>query len=484
VPKPPPLGSTRASLKKATLLFTLPKHEIRKMRLEDLSPAPYNPRSISKESMQGLSESLRRFGLVQPIVWNKRSKQIVGGHQRREALMDHGVEEADVLVVDLDDNEERALNITLNNPNIAGEFTADLEAMLTQIKLDAPDFYDATHLDRLMADIKLAFKETNDSEENIPAVGAAPHRVKTGDVMALAKHRLFCGDCSDLQAVHRALGKDVVNLVVTSPPYASQRKYDEDSGFKPIHPEQYVKWFDGVQNTLKSIMADDGSFFLNIKEHCDEGERDLYVKDLLIAHVRKWGWRWVDEFAWVHGGTPKDVVNRFKNGWEPIYQFTRNKKFKFRPDAVRHPSEDIPDWHGLQDAGHDGHERQSQKPGGVGGAQGPGLVRGGIFGGIDTEIQSGMAYPSNVLSVGKNRDALGHGAAYPVALPEFFIKAYSDVDDIVVDPFMGSGSTLMACENTGRSAFGIEISPLYCDVIIQRWETSTGKKATRLSKAK
>jgi DNA modification methylase len=91
----------------------------------------------------------------------------------------------------------------------------------------------------------------------------------------------------------------------------------------------------------------------------------------------------------------------------------------------------------------------------------------------------GLAYPSNVLSLGKNREAVGHSAAYPVSLPEFFIKAYSDTGDIVFDPFTGSGSTLIAAEKEVRTFYGMEISPAYCDVIVQRWENFTGKKAER-----
>jgi len=99
------------------------------------------------------------------------------------------------------------------------------------------------------------------------------------------------------------------------------------------------------------------------------------------------------------------------------------------------------------------------------------------------EIMSGMAYPSNVLSVGKNREALGHGAAYPVALPEFFIKAFSDEGDIIFEPFLGSGSTMIAATITNRKCYCMEISPAYCDVSVARWEKLTGKKATLLNRS-
>jgi hypothetical protein len=149
---PRPLGTSRVS-KTPAAGFSLKNHKITKMKLADLDPAPYNPRTISKESMQGLSESIRRFGLVQPIVWNKRSKQIIGGHQRREALMDHGIEEADVLVVDLPPEEEKALNVTLNNPAVAGEFTEDLQDLLIDLKKQIPDTFKELRLDELFLKI-------------------------------------------------------------------------------------------------------------------------------------------------------------------------------------------------------------------------------------------------------------------------------------------------------------------------------------------
>jgi len=92
-----------------------------------------------------------------------------------------------------------------------------------------------------------------------------------------------------------------------------------------------------------------------------------------------------------------------------------------------------------------------------------------------------LAYPSNVLSFGKNREALGHAAAYPVRLPEFFILACSDEGDAIYDPFMGSGTTIIAAERLGRKCYGMEISPGYCDIIIQRWEDHTGKTAVLIA---
>ena len=124
--------------------------------------------------------------------------------------------------------------------------------------------------------------------------------------------------------VIRALfGELAANVVVTSPPYATQREYDPSSGFKPVPPDEYVAWFRDVAAGVEAILAPDGSYFLNIKEHADDGERSLYVKDLVIAHKRQWGWRFVDEFCWrkTDNGVPGGWNNRFKNAWEPVFHF-------------------------------------------------------------------------------------------------------------------------------------------------------------------
>ena len=138
-------------------------------------------------------------------------------------------------------------------------------------------------------------------------------------------HAVSCCDCRDLAAVQRLLGGRKANVVITSPPYAQQREYDASSGFKPIPPDQYVAWFKDVAAVIEKVLAPDGSFFLNIKEACEDGERLLYVKDLVLAMKRQWGWKFVDELCWrkTDNGVPGGWQNRFKNAWEPVFHFWR-----------------------------------------------------------------------------------------------------------------------------------------------------------------
>ena len=206
-------------------------------------------------------------------------------------------------------------------------------------------------------------------------------------------------------------------MAITSPPYASQREYDVSSGFKPIPPESYSEWFGAVAANIGSVLAADGSYFLNVKEHADEGQRSLYVKDLTLAHVRTWGWRFVDEFCWRNtaNGVPGGWPNRFKNAWEPVFHFTKADKIKFRPEAVSHESEDVVVY----------------SPSNPKAPSGSGLL------GCGADKISGLARPSNVIEVKAEGGQGDHSAPFPRALGEFFVKAFSDSGDIVFDPFMG-----------------------------------------------
>jgi DNA modification methylase len=140
------------------------------------------------------------------------------------------------------------------------------------------------------------------------------------------------------------LGVEEVNGVFTSPPYARQR--DWAYGGVPI--EKYVDWFEDVQANMMRFLASDGSAFVNIKPHTEEGQRVLYVMDLVLAMVRKWGWRLVDEFCWERVGVPGSWPNRFRNGFEPVYHFSKEYQIKFFPQAVRNEQPGSYSWAGVQ----------------------------------------------------------------------------------------------------------------------------------------
>jgi len=238
-----------------------------------------------------------------------------------------------------------------------------------------------------------------------------------------------------------------VNGAFTSPPYAEQRK--EQYGGVPV--DKYVDWWEPVQANVQSVLAADGSFFVNIKPNCNGLDRELYVMDLVIAHVRQWGWHLAEEFCWERSGVPQQVVRRFKNQFEPVYQLALGP-WKIRPSNVQHASGNVPIAMGKGKGGDTNAARRQGKCSAV----------------RDNAITPGVAYPGNRISPGVAGEALGHPAAFSVGLPSFFIKAFSDEGDRWLDPFLGSGTTLVACETLGRIGHGIEIAPQYVAVTLER----------------
>jgi hypothetical protein len=140
--------------------------ETQRMKLVELNPAPYNPRKISDEALDGLGTSLDEFGVLSLIIWNKRSGYIVGGHQRYRKLIEMGETETDVVVVDLSNQEEVALNIMLNNPEARGDYTSDVKVMLEKVEVQIGSVFNDLKLNDLFNSIKVPKERTKNGDEN------------------------------------------------------------------------------------------------------------------------------------------------------------------------------------------------------------------------------------------------------------------------------------------------------------------------------
>ena len=208
----------------------IPKPEHRRMNLRDLDPASYNPRTISEKAKKGLSFSIRKFGLVEPIVWNRRSGVIVGGHQRRTALIDLGEPEADVLGVDLDEAGEKALNVALNNPEIQGEFNENIGALLAEIRERDAALFTGLRLDVLSEDLIASLQDgakgdgPSGKEPPEPKISMAEELrakwgTKLGQIWQVGPHRIACGDSRDPAVFGRLFGDERAVWCWTDPPY-------------------------------------------------------------------------------------------------------------------------------------------------------------------------------------------------------------------------------------------------------------------------
>ena len=441
--------------------MTAPKHEhitegLRRLAvpLGPLVLDPNNARTHDKRNIRAIKQSLSRFGQRKAIVVRKDGNIVTAGNGTVTAARQLGWKHIAAVVTNDTASSAAAYAIADNRTAELAEWDAEELAVILkdlQGDFDLPDMgFTSKELQTMLDDIGGPPAVV---EDEIPEPPNDPV-TKPGDVWTLGEHRLVCGDCRVDSDVAAAVSGVPVNVAFTSPPYASQRKYDESSGFKPIPPDEYVEWFIDVQANVRKHLASDGSWFVNIKEHCEDGQRSLYVKDLTIAHARRWDWLFKDELCWRHKGKPGRVWSTFKNQWEPVFHFSLQIHVKCRPDNVAHRSEYVPQGGG-------------------------GCLSAGQAGGKISSFDSlpGIAYPGNVIEAYGSDGS--HPAAFPVGLPTFFVKAYSDPGDLIFDPFMGSGTTMVAAQNEDRKSAGIELSPAYCDVIIERFEALTGGKATR-----
>lgn len=246
----------------------------------------------------------------------------------------------------------------------------------------------------------------------------------------------------------KLLSDNSVDLIVTSPPYADQRK----STYGGIHPDKYVEWFLPISKQLLRVLKPTGTFILNIKEKVSEGERSTYVMELILA-MRKQGWLWTEEFIWHKKNSyPGKWPNRFRDSWERLLQFNKDKKFNMYQEEVMVP---MGDWakNRLKNLSETDKKRDNSK------------VGSGFGKNISNWLDRDKAYPTNVLHLATECNNKNHSAAFPEELPEWFIKLFTKQNDTVLDPFMGSGTTLIVANRMKRNSIGIDVVPEYYEMV-------------------
>ena len=270
--------------------------QIELRRIDRLLAYARNSRTHSDEQVAQVAASIVEFGWTSPILVDGEGG-VIAGHARLLAARKLGMDEVPVIVLAyLTPAQRRALVIADNQIAMNAGWNAELlrcelESLGAEgFNLSVVGFSD----EELRALLAGAEPEAAAGVEEGPLPEPPAHPVtRPGDVWLIGPHRLICGDCREASVVARLFDGRQANVVVTSPPYATQREYDPSSGFKPIPPAEYTAWYQAVAAGIESILAPDGSYFLNIKAHADDGERNLYVMDLVIAHKRQWGWRFV-----------------------------------------------------------------------------------------------------------------------------------------------------------------------------------------------
>lgn len=256
--------------------------------------------------------------------------------------------------------------------------------------------------------------------------------------------RIIQGDCLE---VLRTMPSEVVDLIVTSPPYADSRK----KTYGGIHPDKYVEWFSPISAELKRVLKPRGTFILNIKEKVVGSERHPYVIELIL-HSRQQGWLWTEEFIWHKKSChPGKWPNRFRDAWERCLQFNKQKDFAMYQESVMVPTGDWAKTR-LRNLSDTDKRRDNSR------------VKSGFGKNVSNWIGREKVYPTNVLHMASETSNKNHSAVFPLSLPEWFIKLFSIDNDLVLDPFLGSGTTAIAAQKLGRHYLGIELLPEYIEI--------------------
>lgn len=385
---------------------------IEKKNTADLLPADYNPRKDLKPGdaeYEKLKRSIEQFGYVEPVIWNQTTGRVVGGHQRLKVLMDMGMTEVDCVVVAMDEEKEKALNIALNK--ISGDWDKDKLALLIA-DLQGADF-DVSLTGFEPAEIDALFKDTlkdgvKDDDFDVGAELAQPTMTKPGDVWTLGRHRLICGDSTKAETYDLLMGGTKANLVITDPPYnvnyeGSAGKIKNDN----MADEAFYNFLLDAYTQMHSAMADDASIYVF---HADtEGlnfrrafaDAGFYLSGCCI---------WKKQSL---------VLGRSPYQWqhEPcLYGWKKNGKHQWYTGR-----KETTIW-------------EFDKP-------------------------------------KKNGD---HPTMKPIPLLAYPIMNSSMSNSVVLDPFGGSGSTLIACEQTDRICYTVELDEKFCDVIVKRYIEQVG----------
>ncbi|MGY0336946.1 DNA modification methylase [Limosilactobacillus fermentum] len=376
-----------------------------KKKIANLIPTDYNPRKDLKPGdpdYEKLKHSMKEFGYVDPIIWNQQTGHVVGGHQRLKILQDEGIKEAECVVVNLDEEKEKALNIALNK--ISGDWDKDkLALLMTDLQASDLDILLTGFDEDEISDLLATEDDTHDDDFDVDSELDKPPFSKSGDLWHLGKHTLLCGDATKTESYQKLLGDHKVNLVLTDPPYNVD--YQSKAGkIKNDHQDEdkFYQFLLAAFQNMNTAMVNDTSIYIF---HADtEGlnfrrafrDAGFYLSGCCI---------WKKQSL---------VLGRSPYQWqhEPVlYGWKKNGK-------------------------HEWYTGRKE---------------------------------STIWEFDRPKQSKEHPTMKPIPLLAYPIMNSTMSNCTVLDPFGGSGSTLIACEQTNRICYMMELDPKYCDVIVNRY---------------
>jgi DNA modification methylase len=436
-----------------TSLPFLPE-QIEQWPIARLKPYERNPRLHSGDQVARLAASLIEYGWTQPILIAEDG-EVIAGHGRLLAAQSLGLDTVPVIrLAHFSAAQQRAYRIGDNQLALAASW--DEEALSAELHaLNGDDYdlgllgFDDGEIERLLAplDHDTATIDEDADDGSLDETPAPPRQPvsRPGDLWLMGDHRLLCGDSSDPAAVATVMADEQAALTFTSPPYAGQRDYTTGG---------IADWDALMRGVFARLpMPDDGQVLVNLGLVHRDNEWLPYWQGWL-DWMRGEGWRRFGLYVWDQGaGMPGDWAGRLAPAFELVFHFNHQ---------ARKPNKIIP----CKTAGEIGHA-----PGTAGMRRHDGSFNSWTHGGEATQP---FRIPDSVIRIERHHGAVGrdlsHPAPFPVKLAEHILLAYADEDEIVYEPFSGSGTSLIAGERTGRRVRAIELAPQYVDVSILRWQ--------------
>lgn len=426
---------------------------IQKVSAARLNPAAYNPRRDLKpgdKDYEKLKRSIEEFGFVEPVVWNEATGNVVGGHQRLKVLLDMGETEIDCVVVDLDPQKEKALNLALNriqggwDESKLAELMADLDASAFDVSFTG---FDAEEIDALMNKFYSAEATEDDFDQgqaaaDIEAAGGATTR--PGDLWQLGDHRLLCGEPFSAEDIARLMGEERAACAVTAP--------------APITRSEYLKqglapWLERMRQAVELLCRYAEIICWNVDDLFTTGSQ----------YVEPTGFYSMQLFAdcnfrplWIRVWKKQGALARA--GSTHLTSAKPQRQFEYLAAFAGEQAEDynLPEYAWV--SAFAAHNYRFVKR----------LTK-------EERRKWGYAAVWEITSPDKEG-----GPLVPVELPWRCIKMHSDPGGLIIDPFCGGGTTLIAAEQSGRRCFAMESDPVHCDLTVMRWEQFTGQKARRV----